>query len=103
MFNKILCFLLVGLLHLNVAAQTDSLYVVVDTTAVEIAANEITNKKALHPLFEKINKIKADKSGKINIVHIGDSHIQADFFSGKFRQNLQQNLNPKFPENHKNQ
>jgi LysM repeat protein len=90
MFNKILCFLLVGLLHLNVAAQTDSLYVVVDTTAIEIAVNEITNKKALHPLFEKINKMQADKSGKINIVHIGDSHIQADFFSGKFRQNLQQ-------------
>lgn len=90
MFNKILCFLLVGLLHLNVVAQTDSLYVVVDTTAVEIAVNEITNKKALHPLFEKINRIQADKSGKINIVHIGDSHIQADFFSGKFRQNLQQ-------------
>ncbi|RXR32959.1 LysM peptidoglycan-binding domain-containing protein [Flavobacterium piscinae] len=90
MFNKILCFLLVGLLHFNVAAQTDSLYVVVDTTAVEIAVNEITNKKALHPLFEKINRIQADKSGKINIVHIGDSHIQADFFSGKFRQNLQQ-------------
>ena len=74
------------------SAQTDSLYVEVDTTQVVIAVNEITNKKALHPIFEKIKKIQAEKSGKINIVHIGDSHIQADFFSGKFRQNLQQNF-----------
>ncbi|MBC8883086.1 hypothetical protein H9X57_05810 [Flavobacterium piscinae] len=70
---------MVGLLHFNVVAQTDSLYVVVDTTAVEIAVNEITNKKPYIPFLKKINRIQADKSGKINIVHIGDSHIQADF------------------------
>ena len=90
MLNKLFCFVLVGLVHLGVFAQTDSLYVEVDTTEVVMAVNEITNSKALHPIFEKIKKIQADKSGKINIVHIGDSHIQADFFSGYFRQNLQQ-------------
>ncbi|UPQ78082.1 SGNH/GDSL hydrolase family protein [Flavobacterium azooxidireducens] len=92
MLNKSLCFLFVFMLNFDVSAQTDSLYVEVDTTQVVIAVNEITNKKALHPIFEKIKKIQAEKSGKINIVHIGDSHIQADFFSGKFRQNLQQNF-----------
>ena len=92
MLNKFLCFLFVCLMNSSVFAQTDSLYVEVDTTQVVIAVNEITNQKALHPIFEKIKKIQADKRGKINIVHLGDSHIQADFFSGKFRQNLQQNF-----------
>lgn len=90
MLNKYFCFLFVCMLHFGVFAQTDSLYVEVDTTQVIIELNQIANQKALHPIFEKIRKIQEDKSGKINIVHIGDSHIQADFFSGKFRQNLQQ-------------
>lgn len=92
MLTKYTTLFFVFLLNLNVFAQTDSLYVEVDTTQVVIAINEIANKKALHPIFEKIKQIQADKKGKINVVHIGDSHIQADFFSGKFRQNLQQNF-----------
>mgnify|MGYP006194793929 CR=1 FL=1 len=57
MLNKLFCFLLVSLVHLGVYAQTDSLYVEVDTTEVVMAVNEITNSKALHPIFEKIKKI----------------------------------------------
>lgn len=92
MFNKLRLILFILFINLSGFAQTDSLYVEVDTTQIVIAMNEIANKKALHPIFDKIRKIQADKTGKINIVHIGDSHIQADFFSGKFRQNLQQNF-----------
>ncbi|TAE01272.1 MAG: hypothetical protein EAZ97_03550 [Bacteroidetes bacterium] len=32
-----------------------------------------------------------DKKRKVNIVHIGDSHIQADIFSGRVRELFQQN------------
>ncbi|WP_225990318.1 LysM peptidoglycan-binding domain-containing protein [Flavobacterium sp. SaA2.13] len=39
--------------------------------------------------FEKLQMLEEQKSGKINIVHIGDSHIQADLFSGTIRENLQ--------------
>jgi LysM repeat protein len=56
---------------------------------MSIAKNEIIHKNALEPLFQKLKNLQQQKT-KINIVHIGDSHIQADFFSGKFRQNLQQ-------------
>lgn len=92
MFSKSVSFFVILMINLSVFAQTDSLYVAVDTTQVVVAVNEIANRQALHPVFEKIRQIRAEKKGKVSVVHIGDSHIQADFFSGKFRQNLQQNF-----------
>lgn len=90
MFNKSIGFVFILFLNYGLFAQTDSLYVAVDTTQVVKAVNEIANKNVLLPVFDKIKQIQTEKKGKINIVHIGDSHIQADFFSGKFRQNLQE-------------
>jgi len=44
----------------------------------------------LKPFFEKINQLETQSENqKVNIVHIGDSHIQADFFSGRVRSLLQ--------------
>ena len=40
-------------------------------------------------LYSKITKLVTKGEGQINIVHIGDSHIQADFFSGRMRERLQ--------------
>ncbi len=40
-------------------------------------------------LFVKLNKLIMKGEGQINIVHIGDSHIQADYFSGRMRERLQ--------------
>ena len=34
-------------------------------------------------------QLEQSKSGKINIVHIGDSHIQADLFTAKIRTQFQ--------------
>ncbi len=36
-----------------------------------------------------MNKLVSKGEGQINIVHIGDSHIQADYFSGRIRERLQ--------------
>jgi len=44
----------------------------------------------LRPFFEKLAKLEEGKGGKINIVHIGDSHIQADYFTDAVRAPLQQ-------------
>ena len=44
-------------------------------------------------LFSKFIKINNGGEENINIVHIGDSHIQADFFSGYFRKRLQRFFN----------
>ncbi len=47
---------------------------------------------SLNAFFEKLARLKKEKNGKVNIVHIGDSHIQADFFSGKMRKNFQRDF-----------
>ncbi len=56
----------------------------------ELEQHPIKNASLLHPLFEKFIKLEENKEGKINIVHIGDSHIQADFFTNAVRKPLQQ-------------
>lgn len=43
----------------------------------------------LQHFFSKLEMLDSLKQGKINIVHIGDSHIQADFFTGQMRNLLQ--------------
>ncbi len=47
------------------------------------------NDTLYNALFQKLTTLGLKGEGKINIVHIGDSHIQADFFSGTFRKYLQ--------------
>ena len=39
--------------------------------------------------YQKLYDLQQLKSGRVDIVHIGDSHIQADHFSGTIRQKLQ--------------
>jgi lysophospholipase L1-like esterase len=41
-------------------------------------------------LFEKLEKLMRTGEGKINVVHIGGSHIQAGTFSGRLRNRFQQ-------------
>jgi len=50
-------------------------------------ANKIDIDDELTPVFEHLS---AADTQKINIVHLGDSHIQADVFSGTVRQRFQQ-------------
>lgn len=51
-----------------------------------IAGNQVHNAAdGLSEFYKKVNNYKKKKSGKIRILFIGDSHIQADFFSGRFR------------------
>lgn len=47
------------------------------------------NQELLIPIFERLYNLEQIKEGKINIVHIGDSHIQADFFTNAIRQAFQ--------------
>lgn len=92
--------LLFVFLSFHSSAQVDSLAVemqtaVVDTLDIEDgeivkADNIITNTSALKVLFEKLYLLEQQKAGKVNIVHIGDSHIQADLFTKLIRESLQQ-------------
>lgn len=51
--------------------------------------NVFANQELLFPVFEKLYDLEKNNQGKINIVHIGDSHIQADFFTNAIREVLQ--------------
>lgn len=48
------------------------------------------NQKQLSTLFDKLYLLETGQINKINIVHIGDSHIQAGFFTGTIRNALQE-------------
>lgn len=50
---------------------------------------DFNNITLLNSVFEKLYQLEKNKKGKINIVHIGDSHVQADFFTNSIRQTLQ--------------
>ncbi|MFC0075896.1 LysM peptidoglycan-binding domain-containing protein [Flavobacterium procerum] len=62
-----------------------------DTAAVETSSdNPIYNAVALKDFFEKLKENEKQRSQKINIVHIGDSHIQSDLMTNEVRKRLQQ-------------
>ncbi|HEU4497482.1 MAG TPA: hypothetical protein VFR70_10560, partial [Flavobacterium sp.] len=62
----------------------------VDTVQLILPENRIHNSRALKSFYEKLNRNRQSRSGKINIVHIGDSHIQADLMTNSIRKKLQQ-------------
>jgi len=90
MCNKlILFFLLTCLIWKSPAQEVDSTSIEVDSVSIVPPENEIQNTKAIASFLRKLKKKKKTKTGKINVVHIGDSHIQADMMTGKTRENLQ--------------
>ena len=48
------------------------------------------NLQGLKHFYKQLDLLASGKKRSINIVHIGDSHIQADWFSGKVRKDLQE-------------
>ena len=83
-------------------AQTDSLevnfvdslitetdFVANDSLAEESSITKIVNAEVLTSFIEKLYKLDTQKGRKINILHIGDSHIQADLMTGRLRQEFQ--------------
>ncbi|WP_245946004.1 GDSL-type esterase/lipase family protein [Flavobacterium magnum] len=60
-----------------------------DTIPIIIPENGIQNPMAISGFLEKLYKLEKTHSGKINIVHIGDSHIQADLMTNRVRKTLQ--------------
>lgn len=51
--------------------------------------NKIQNDAYLEPFFEKLFQLRNKQRHQVNIVHIGDSHIQADFLTAAVRKRLQ--------------
>lgn len=52
--------------------------------------NSIENDPYLVNFLTKLDTLESSKTGIISILHVGDSHIQADLFTGTLRRKLQQ-------------
>ncbi len=57
---------------------------------IKYDADTISNANTLDSLFAKLLRIENGSGEVVNIFHIGDSHIQGDFFSGECRYLMQQ-------------
>lgn len=60
-----------------------------DQGLVEFRQNKLERPETLSPFFEKLLQLKVTGSGTVSILHIGDSHIQGDYFTGRIRGQLQ--------------
>lgn len=59
------------------------------TYGLEVDAdNMIQNAGHLDRFFERLHQLELGNEGKVNIVHIGDSHIQADYMTSVIRRNF---------------
>lgn len=58
--------------------------------SLKVFKNEIVNPTAIQNFYSKLNQLEKSKNCKLRLVHIGDSHIQADLFTGKMRFLLQE-------------
>ena len=56
---------------------------------IKHADNHIVNDHKLYPAFEKLFNSHNPKRGAVNIIHIGDSHLQADMITSVLRNGFQ--------------
>ncbi len=61
-----------------------------DYLFINYDADTLINGKQLTPFFNKLLKLENGDTNQVNVLHIGDSHIQADFLTREVRKNLQQ-------------
>ncbi|MDR1169262.1 MAG: GDSL-type esterase/lipase family protein [Prevotellaceae bacterium] len=103
----IVCLTLIFFLYLCITASVSAKYQLNKKTACKVAADTIIYKpsfdykfakakpniivdsdSSLYCFFEKLSclrKLSNDSIRTVSVVHIGDSHIQADFFTGTVR------------------
>ncbi|HEX8547480.1 MAG TPA: hypothetical protein VF691_11000, partial [Cytophagaceae bacterium] len=80
----LMCVLVSGLLHAQSLSEIQQSYPFIKTYENRVG----NDSEALKKFYNKLESLK-EKNNTVTITHIGDSHIQADFFSGKVRENLQ--------------
>ena len=92
--NRIIFVLLLLCSYLSVSAQEDAyLYHLNPYNFIRYDLNSMHypgNREAFDRLDNKLERLMTTGEGRINIVHIGGSHIQAGSFSGQMRTRFQQ-------------
>ncbi len=54
--------------------------------------NQLINHEILNSFYNQLDSLVEHADRKVSIVHIGDSHIQADYLTGTARKNFQQHF-----------
>ncbi len=62
----------------------------VEFSFINYEADTLINATHLVPFFEKLLKLENGDTNQVSILHIGDSHIQADFLTREVRKDFQQ-------------
>ena len=95
MKNNLLLILLLGFFYQPIKAQ-ESLYPITNYLEkypfIKIEHNKIDfyeNRKAFNDIFKKLDDLVFEGKNDLHIIQFGGSHIQADYWSGQFRYNLQ--------------
>jgi lysophospholipase L1-like esterase len=77
--------LMLLLLTGTLRAQLDSLKL----SCLNDSMNVIQNKAGLNPFLEALDQLQHGQRKVVSIIHLGDSHVQAGFFSAPLRTTLQ--------------
>jgi hypothetical protein len=62
---------------------------VLQPDCLDVEANAFRGRETLFPFLQKLRALEAGLRPRVSVVHIGDSHIQADWFTGYVRRALQ--------------
>lgn len=90
-FSKVLKLILVAILlpvvsNAQVFPNITRDYPFVNTDTNQL---EINNSKLIFGFYEKMDSLVRYGNSRINVFHLGDSHIQADFISHRMRDHMQ--------------
>lgn len=90
-FLLVWCFTTTGLFsQVSRSQQSAPTPTTTISTPVSWESNNISNTDpGLSHFFECLQELQEERRDQVVVVHIGDSHIQADWFSGTVRMNLQ--------------
>ena len=92
-FFKLMAFVCISVAWDKCYAQTDSLKWIpappLYYSFVDYDANVITHASKLDSVYKKLAKVKIQHKGRVTIVHIGDSHLQADMMTSVLRNGFQ--------------
>lgn len=91
-FKRVLSSLVLCVGFIQVHGQDTLSYTAPHYDFLRPEENEIVNASTLSTVFESLYQLRQGNAQQVNLVQIGDSHIQADFFSGIIRQHLQRDF-----------
>ncbi len=86
--RAILTLILLVLLHANGLAQQENPHEFASQGIIDTSLNKLEiygGQDKLDSIFAQLSSLALRGEGRINILHLGDSHIQADYFSGRMR------------------